>query len=544
MPVDTTLLDSCVIKLGGSNASDDILRAIEEVVVEDDLNLPSIITLRFVDQTLTIIDDPSLAVGTEVEVKLGRGDDNQRVGIGEITALELDQRPGTGRVIVQAFDRGHRLHRGRHVRTFQQMTDADVVNRIASEAGLQSDVDSTSTTHEYLIQDNQSDFAFLSDRALRTGMELTVDDRTVKFKQRNGGGAPAVELAWDSGLIRFSARITAADQVGEVEVRGWDPERKEAITSSVTNSQAAPQIGLDAGQVRSGAFGDATTLVTERPVKDASEAQALAQAALDHATGSIVLADGVALGDPDIRAGAEVKLKGLGQRLSGTYFVTSSVHTVTPTHGYETQFSVRGRRRATLVELSSGNGHDDSRRTAPVVAVVTNVRDPNDQGRVKVKFPWLSDSEESAWARLVSPMAGPTRGLQLVPEVDDEVLVVFEHGDPNHPLVIGGLWNGQDATPLGGDAISGDGAVQQRVLLTRVGHKLLFDDSDASKSIVIEDSAGNKITLDAANKKILVEGQGDIEVKATGTLKLEGQQVEVTASGGNVTVSGTQIKLN
>jgi len=366
----------------------------------------------------------------------------------------------------------------------------------------------------------------------------------VKFKKPNGAGAAPVELAWNQGLTSFAARITAADQVAEVEVRGWDPERKEAITASVTNSQSAPQIGLDAGQVRSGAFGSATALVTERPVKDASEAQAIAQAALDHATGSIILADGVTMGAPRIRAGVQVKLSGLGQRLSGTYLVTSSVHTVTPAHGYETRFSVRGRRRAMLVELSSTNGHDEGRRFAPVVAVVTNVRDPNNQGRVKVKFPWLSDSEESAWARLVSPMAGPTRGLQLVPEVDDEVLVVFEHGDPNHPLVIGGLWNGQDATPLGGDAISGDGAVQQRVLLTRIGHKLLFDDSDASKSIVIEDSAGNKVTLDAANKKILVEGQGDIEVKATGTLKLEGQQVEVTASGGNLTVSGTQIKLN
>ena len=542
--IDATLLDSCEIKLGGAPASDDILRAIEEVVVEDDMNLPAVMTIRLVDLAISLIDDPSLAIGTELEIKLGRGDDSQRVGIGEVTAIELDQRPGTGRVIVQAFDRSHRLHRGRHVRTFQQMTDADVVSRVASDAGLQSDVDSTSTQHEYLIQDNLTDFSFLSERALLTGMELTVDDRTVKFKKPNGAGAAPVELAWNQGLTSFAARITAADQVAEVEVRGWDPERKEAITASVTNSQSAPQIGLDAGQVRSGAFGSATALVTERPVKDASEAQAIAQAALDHATGSIILADGVTMGDPRIRAGVQVKLSGLGQRLSGTYIVTSSVHTVTPTHGYETRFSVRGRRRAMLVELSSTNGHDEGRRFAPVVAVVTNVRDPNNQGRVKVKFPWLSDSEESAWARLVSPMAGPTRGLQLVPEVDDEVLVVFEHGDPNHPLVIGGLWNGQDATPLGGDAISGDGAVQQRVLLTRIGHKLLFDDSDASKSIVIEDSAGNKVTLDAANKKILVEGQGDIEVKATGTLKLEGQQVEVTASGGNVTVSGTQIKLN
>ena len=89
-----------------------------------------------------------------------------------------------------------------------------------------------------------------------------------------------------------------------------------------------------------------------------------------------------------------------------------------------------------------------------------------------------------------------------------------------------------------------DGAVQQRMLKTRIGHTILLDDSDSSKSIVITDSGGNKITWDAANSKIEIVSQGDLKVSATGTLKLEGQAVELSASGGNVTIKGTQIKLN
>ena len=148
----------------------------------------------------------------------------------------------------------------------------------------------------------------------------------------------------------------------------------------------------------------------------------------------------MAHGDPDIRAGAQVKISGLGQRLSGTYDVTSTTHTVTPGVGYETRFAVRGRRRGTLIELASGGGAPESRRLGPVIGIVTNVKDEDNEGKVKVKFPWLSDADESAWARLSSPMAGPDRGLQLVPEVDDEVLVVFERGDPNRPIVIGSMW--------------------------------------------------------------------------------------------------------
>jgi uncharacterized protein involved in type VI secretion and phage assembly len=551
MVVASPLVDTCGLKFGGDDAPEEMLRSLEEVIVEDNINLPTVMTVVLSDPDLEWVDHASLAVGTELEVLLGRGDERQRVGIGEIVAIELEQRQGMSRVVVQAFDRSHRLHRGRRVRTFQSMSDGDVVNRIASDAGLQSDVDGADAQHDYLIQDNQTDYAFLAERALLTGLELSVDDETIRFRKPVPEGDP-IELAWDGGLLSFTVRVTAADQVSEVEVRGWDPTQKQAITSTVSDSDAGPGIGIDPNQIRSSAFGQATALVTDRPVRDTSEAEALGHAALDHVTSAIVRADGVAHGDPTIRAGVRVKVGGLGERLSGTYDVTSTTHSIVPGTGYETRFSVRGRRRGTLIELASGGGAPESRRLGPVIGIVTNVKDDDDAGKVKVKFPWLSDGDESAWARLASPMAGPDRGLQLVPEVDDEVLVVFERGDPNRPIVIGSMWNGVDASPLGGDAISGDGAVQQRVLKTRIGHTILLDDSDSSKSIVITDSAGNKMTWDAANNKIEIASQGDLkmaaqgdlQVSATGTLKLEGQAVELSASGGNVTIKGTQIKLN
>jgi uncharacterized protein involved in type VI secretion and phage assembly len=83
-----------------------------------------------------------------------------------------------------------------------------------------------------------------------------------------------------------------------------------------------------------------------------------------------------------------------------------------------------------------------------VVGLVTNNQDPDGLGRVKVKFPWLSDVDESSWARIAAPMAGKQRGACFLPEVDDEVLVAFEHGDMRFPYVLGALWNGQDAPPV------------------------------------------------------------------------------------------------
>src|SRR5664280_3415392 len=122
-----------------------------------------------------------------------------------------------------------------------------------------------------------------------------------------------------------------------------------------------------------------------------------------------------------------------------------------------------------LYELISGTAEQEvhSRRiTGVVVGVVTNNQDPDGFGRVKVKFPWLSDVDESDWARVAAPMAGNKRGFYFLPEVDDEVLVAFEHGDVRFPYVLGALWNGKDAPP----ATNGDGKNNVRVIQSRSGH--------------------------------------------------------------------------
>ena len=82
-----------------------------------------------------------------------------------------------------------------------------------------------------------------------------------------------------------------------------------------------------------------------------------------------------------------------------------------------------------------------------VVGRVVNNKDTEGLGRVKVKFEWLSDLNESAWARIAAPTAGKDRGIYFLPEIDDEVLVAFAHGDVRFPYVIGSLWNGVDVPP-------------------------------------------------------------------------------------------------
>lgn len=193
------------------------------------------------------------------------------------------------------------------------------------------------------------------------------------------------------------------------------------------------------------------------------------------------------------------------------------------------------------------------------VGIVSDNEDPEGMGRVKLTFPWREADDESHWARVAVPMAGPDRGTWFLPEVGDEVLVAFEGGDVAHPYVLGALWNGEDAPP---EENEGDNDV--RSVTSRAGHALTFDDADDG-GVTIETDAGHTITLDdtSGGETVTIEdnsGSNVIEfdgasqslsIEAGATLTVEAPQIEVAADGnctidasGILTLKGAVIKLN
>jgi uncharacterized protein involved in type VI secretion and phage assembly len=126
------------------------------------------------------------------------------------------------------------------------------------------------------------------------------------------------------------------------------------------------------------------------------------------------------------------------------------------------------------------------------IGIVTSTDDPDALGRVKMKFPWLKDDVESPWARVVSFMAGNARGAVFRPELGDEVLVLFEHGDMRFPYVVGALWNGNDAMPTERGA---DAQNDVRLIKSRSGHTIVLDDTSGSEKITITDKSGNVVEL-------------------------------------------------
>jgi uncharacterized protein involved in type VI secretion and phage assembly len=146
-----------------------------------------------------------------------------------------------------------------------------------------------------------------------------------------------------------------------------------------------------------------------------------------------------------------------------------------------------------------------------VVGVVSSIDDPDKQGRVRVQFPWLKEDLESRWARLVSFMAGGDRGAVFRPEVGDEVLVLFEHGDLRFPYVLGGLWNGKDAMP---SERGGDSGNDVRLIKSRSGHTIVFDDTSGGEKITVSDKSGNH-TIELSSSGVVIKSSA-VKVGSSG----------------------------
>ena len=166
--------------------------------------------------------------------------------------------------------------------------------------------------------------------------------------------------------------------------------------------------------------------------------------------------------------------------------------------------------------------------TGVVVGLVTNNQDPEGLGRVRVRFPWLSATDESNWARIAVPMAGKDCGVYFLPEVNDEVLVIFEQGDARFPYVIGALWNGKDKPPAG----NVDGKNNLRLIKSRSGHVIKLNDENGKETIEIIDKTNkNSIVIDTSKNTIMITSDTDITLSATkGTIKLSAKKIEMKSS--------------
>lgn len=563
------------LKIDGQSASTSLMEDILQIVVEESLHLPGMFTLVIRNDYFSArsgenpwLYDKTFTIGKSVEIGFTASttedtsfDEAEPITLlkGEITAIEAHFNPESqAPIMIRGYDVSHRLHRGRYNRSFQNMKDSDIVKQIIGEAGISAGtIDATRGPYGfgnpvgYIFQENQTNMEFLRERAARNGFELFVQDGKLNFRKPKAG--TSLTLQWLKDVSSFQVRVSSAEQVSSVEVRGWNYQTKQPIVSTKTaqTNQVVTSTSQGVGKATSTAFSSSPKMiVVNQPVSSTDESDAIAQALFNELAGEFIQADARAEGNPEIRPGKVIKLTGMG-KYSGSYYVTETRH-VLQQRVYTTEFSVRGLRDGDLLTAMVPQTRLQPGQTL-LVGIVTNNKDPKKWGRVRVKFPTLTEEHESDWARVVAIGAGNTRGFDCLPEVNDEVLVGFEHGDIHRPFVIGGVWNGLDAPPTSVDDAVVDGKVRLRTVKTRTGHTLQFVEEDkgsSKKGIYLNTVYGHKLNINDTDKKIEIKTKGGHEV----TLDDQTKKVQIKTSGGHaltlddqsrkITVSGTsQIEM-
>ncbi|MDX1665387.1 MAG: contractile injection system protein, VgrG/Pvc8 family [Candidatus Promineifilaceae bacterium] len=282
--------------------------------------------------------------GSEIELSVLVGSEEQRLFRGVVTGMEGSYAAGGGaRLTLLAEDRLQDLRMTRRTRTFEDISDEDVMRRIAEEHSLQTDFDSLQgPTHRVLAQTNLSDLAFLRRCARRLNAELWLEDDALHAAPRPARGEERLALAYGAGLQAFVVRADLAHQCTELIVGGWDPDAKEAIRESADESAVSSELnGSEGGSaILADALGERVAAVVHTVPLSAEEARAVAQARYRERARRFVTGEGIADGDPRIRVGTILQLSQLGSIFDGDYYVVRTRHHLSLSEGYNTEFAV------------------------------------------------------------------------------------------------------------------------------------------------------------------------------------------------------------
>ncbi|HEX8630546.1 MAG TPA: VgrG-related protein, partial [Catenuloplanes sp.] len=497
--VNESFANTLLVEVEGSPLAADVASLMTYASVEDSRNLPDMFVLRFRDPQHIVLAKAKLTIGAKVVLKVQTADAGgpQPLMAGDITAVELELDRGGTVIEVRGLDPAHRLFRGRRVAAYPDMTVADIVRKVAERAGLKPGrIDAMpgvgGQRDTQLCQDNISDWDFLSRLADLVGAQLAVVDGALDFRlpappsaaPETSAKATTEPLVLEAhrNLVALRASVSAAEQVPTVQARGWDYEHKQEVSATATPNTAGAQLaGVDPVRLAK-TFGAPPFLAASASWHTPGMVKAVAEAVAGQLGGACAELEGVAKGNVKLRAGVAVALANVAEPFTGKYTLTSTRHLFSESAGYTTGFTASGRQERSLHGLVSGGsgGGGGDRAGGLVPAIVSDVRDPQKMGRVKLTFPWLAKDFTSGWARTVHTGAGKARGALVLPEVGDEVLAGFAHGDFNEPYVLGGLFNGKDSAPaLSTDPVDGtSGEIAARGFVSRTGHRVELLEKD------------------------------------------------------------------
>ncbi len=274
-------------------------------------------------------DSDKFVEGKEVTIKMGYlGDEPKVVFEGEILKREVEfPVRGQSTLWFSGLDCSHRLRRTFYHRSFNKMTDAEICDKVAGDAGLSAEAEATQPKFEWVYQSNQTNIDFLRERARPYNYEVKVQGKKLLFRKKKSGGAEVDTLKWGETLSSFRPRLSTYGLVSEIQVRGWDPETKTEVVGKASSSDVGPKLGSAVGvELATKAFGKATRTISDKAMRSATECEKYAKSCMAENSLDFVHGEGSCRGNSKLRAGTVVAIEGVGKRFEGKYFLQSVQH--------------------------------------------------------------------------------------------------------------------------------------------------------------------------------------------------------------------------
>jgi uncharacterized protein involved in type VI secretion and phage assembly len=482
------------VEFNGAALSATEARAVAHVRVRERLSMPAACQVTFVDA-----EDFSPEPGASLKVRV---EDARTLFEGQVTAVEhVYGADGSREVRVRAYDALHQLRGRQPVRAHVGLDAAGLARDLVADLGLSVEAEEAGPVWQELIQYRQSDLEMLGEVTERSGLYFALRGEVLHILTLRGVGE-AVELTLGESLLEAKMEVNGAGACRSVETSGWDPSRIEARSGTANSARVGREVFAEAPPESGGE----RRLVNEA-VRDDRQAEAIAQGELDRRSAREVVLWGVAGGDPQLRAGTPVEVRGVAAQFEGRYVVTDVTHTIDTEKGYVSEFTTEP---APPMARSRG--------AVAAWGVVTKVNDPDGLGRVKVSLPTYNDVE-TPWMGVVTAGAGKGKGLVSLPDVGDHVLALFVNDEPGQGLVVGGLYGANGPPDKGG--VEGT-SIRRYTFTTPGGQRVHLDDT--KKQVRVENSDGSSLRL--SPRGVTLHSSRDLTIEAPGrTVSIRGKAI-------------------
>ncbi len=512
--------------------------------------------------------------GKEIKINAGYGDSEDTIFQGIVVKHGIKiNGDNNSRLVIECRDKAVAMTIGRQNANYVDKKDSEIISSLISNySGLSSAVDVTTTQYKELVQYYCSDWDFMLSRAEVNGLLVCVEDAKLSVKAPQMSGSAELKLTYGDDLIELHADIDARTQFAEVNTASWDPGEQAVVEEQVGPQTLNKQGDLTAkdlaGVVDLKSFRLQTPGVIEKTaLKDWAAGRQL-KAGLARIRGRMKFQ-----GSARAKTGSLIALDGVGDRFNGDVFVSSVNHQITAGKWLsEVDFGMSPDWFAEQRDLVAppASGFLPGVEGLQIGVVMKLDEDPDGQSRVQVSVPILQAQTEGVWARLANFYASNSFGAFFIPEIGDEVILGYLNNDPSNPVVLGSLYSSKQAPPY---ELTADNYT--KAIVTRSQLKIEFDDekkittivtpggnqvilSDDEKSILLQDQNSNKLELSpdgivldspkdikiSAKGKISIDAMGEIAISSKADVKVEGLNVNHTASVGFVAKGSASAELS